>query len=147
MKELTGGCQCGAVRYRLLEAPSGASICHCRMCQKAFGSYFAPLAGVPPAKLEWTRGAPAIYRSSQAAERGFCAACGTPLTFHYVGSNRISVSLGSLDDPSLAPPERAYGLESKLGFFAALDGLPGTRTEEDVSPQELERMKPLAREG
>ena len=102
---------------------------------------------MPPAKLAWTRGAPAIYRSSQAAERGFCAACGTPLTFHYVGSNRISVSLGSLDDPSQAPPERAYGLESKLGFFAALDGLPGTRTEEDVSPQELERMKPLAREG
>ena len=145
MTELTGGCQCGAVRYRLLEAPTGASICHCRMCQKAFGSYFAPLAGVPPGKLEWTRGRPAIYRSSEAAERGFCAACGTPLTFHYVGSNRISVSLGSLDDPSRAPPERAYGLESKVGFFAALEGLPGTRTEEDVTPRELERMKPLAR--
>ena len=40
---LTGGCQCGAVRYALLEEPTGAHICHCRMCQKAFGSFFAPL--------------------------------------------------------------------------------------------------------
>ena len=42
---LTGGCQCGAVRYALLEPPSNPHICHCRMCQKAFGSFFAPLAG------------------------------------------------------------------------------------------------------
>ena len=38
---LTGGCQCGAVRYALLAAPSEPHLCHCRMCQKAFGSYFA----------------------------------------------------------------------------------------------------------
>lgn len=142
---LTGGRQCGATRYRLLEEPTGASICHCRMCQKAFGGYFAALAGVPPDKLEWTRGAPSIYRSSEAAERGFCAACGTPLTFHYVGSNRISVALGSLDEPERAPPTRAYGLESKLSFFHTLDGLPGTRTEQDAPPEELARMAPLAR--
>ena len=53
---LTGGCQCGAVRYALLSEPTNASICHCRMCQKAFGSYFAPLTGVPPKDLSWVRG-------------------------------------------------------------------------------------------
>ena len=40
---LTGGCQCGAVRYALHEEPTSPHICHCRMCQKAFGSFFAPL--------------------------------------------------------------------------------------------------------
>ncbi len=43
---MTGGCQCGAVRYALLSPPTNPHICHCRMCQKAFGSFFAPLAGV-----------------------------------------------------------------------------------------------------
>src|SRR5215210_7150175 len=90
---LTGGCQCGAVRYALLSEPTGASICHCRMCQKAFGSYFAPFAGVPPKDLEWVRGMLASYRSSEMVERGFCRDCGTPLTFRYLDRDRISVSL------------------------------------------------------
>ena len=45
---ITGGCQCGAVRYALHAVPTNPHICHCRMCQKAFGSFFAPLARVPP---------------------------------------------------------------------------------------------------
>ena len=49
---MTGGCQCGAVRYALLEQPDNPHICHCRMCQKAFGSFFAPLTGVPLDKFE-----------------------------------------------------------------------------------------------
>ena len=52
---LRGGCQCGAVRYALYSEPREPSICHCRMCQKAFGNYFAPLAGVPMADLAWGR--------------------------------------------------------------------------------------------
>ena len=59
---MTGGCQCGAVRYALMSEPTQASICHCRMCQKAFGSYFAPLTGVPVRDLVWTRGTPAFSR-------------------------------------------------------------------------------------
>ena len=75
---MTGGCQCGAVRYALMSEPTQASICHCRMCQKAFGNYFAPLTGVPRKDLVWTKGQPGIFRSSEAAERGFCRDCGTP---------------------------------------------------------------------
>ena len=48
---ITGGCQCGAVRYALHEQPTDPHICHCRMCQKAFGSFFAPLAGVAGERL------------------------------------------------------------------------------------------------
>lgn len=54
------------------------------------------------------------------------------------------MSVGSLDDPTLAPPRRAYGLESKVAFFDDLDGLPGTRTEEDEPPETLARTAPLA---
>lgn len=137
---LTGGCQCGGVRYALLSEPTHASICHCRMCQKAFGNYFAPLTGVPRADLVWTKGQPGTFRSSEAVERGFCRDCGTPLTFRYVEQDRISVSIGSLDDPRRAEPEIQYGIESMVPAFATLHTLPGERTEESATPEELARM-------
>ena len=132
---IAGGCQCGAIRYALHARPTGASICHCRMCQKAFGSYFAPLAGVAVADFEVTRGTIACFRSSDEVERGFCRDCGTPLIFHYVGrDDRIPVSLGSLDDPSAIPPELQYGIESRVPWFAALASLPGDQTTEEEDP-------------
>jgi hypothetical protein len=103
--KLTGGCQCGAVRYSLASAPTGASICHCRMCQKATGSPYGAYAPMAREALVFTRGAPKIFRSSEIAERGFCAECGTPLTYRNVTSQRISVTICSLDDPELTPPE------------------------------------------
>ncbi len=78
---LTGGCQCGAVRYRLMGEPAGASVCYCRMCQKASGGPFMSFGGVGLDELVWTRGTPKIFASSALAERGFCADCGTPMTY------------------------------------------------------------------
>ena len=126
--ELRGGCQCGAVRYRLTASPTGASICHCRMCQKAGGAPFMAFAGVRLAELEWTRGAPRIFASSAIAERGFCGDCGTPLTFHMHGADRLSVAIGSLDDPAAAPPTRQLGIESKVPWLEAALGLPAKKT-------------------
>lgn len=135
-----GGCQCGRVRYALLSEPTGPSICHCRMCQKAFGNYFAPLAGMPRADLVWTRGQPASFRSSEAVERGFCRDCGTPLSYSVLERDRISVSLGSLDDPSLVPPTEQFGVESRTELFARLHTLPEATTDGDTPPELLARM-------
>ena len=138
---LTGGGQCGAVRYALYADPINPHVCHCRMCQKAFGNYFAPLAGVHPEDFAWVKGTPGMFRSSAAAERGFCRDCGTPLFFRYVDKDRISVSLGSLDDPTRVAPAKQYGLESRLAFVATLTSLPGTRTEDDVPPEARARLE------
>jgi len=138
---LTGGCQCGRVRYALYAWPTNPHVCHCRMCQKAFGNFFAPFAGVPPGDFAWVKGAPGIFRSSEAAERGFCRDCGTPLSFRYIDKDRISVSLGSLDDPSRVAPARQYGIESRLPFLSGLATLPGTRTEDDVPPEARARLR------
>lgn len=111
------------------------------MCQKAFGSYFAPLAGVPLADFAWTKGRPGVFRGSEAVERGFCPHCGTPLFFRYTDKDRISLSLGSLDDPSRVVPAKQFGIESRLPFVATITSLPGTRTEDDVPPQDHRRLK------
>jgi hypothetical protein len=125
-----GGCQCGAVRYRLTAVPTGAAACHCRMCQKAGGAPFMAFAGVKLDNLVFTRGEPAKFQSSELAERGFCAACGTPLTYHMKGRNRVSVTIASLDEPALFPPHDQVGVESRLPWVAKLADLPGQRTDD-----------------
>ena len=102
---MTGGCQCGAVRYaHRWRRSRNPSICHCRMCQKAFGAFYAPLVGVPLDRFEVTRGKLSIFKSSDVVERGFCRDCGTPLSFRNLDSDEINVSIGSLDDPKAVKP-------------------------------------------
>ena len=124
---LTGGCQCGAVRYRLAATPTGASICHCRMCQKALASPFGAYAPMAREALIYTRGAPKVFRSSEIAERGFCADCGTPLTYRNVTSERVSVTICSLDDPNAVAP--AYQLEALNAVLWVRDCLDTPNTQ------------------
>ena len=124
----TGGCQCGAVRYALYAEPKGTHLCHCRMCQKAVGNVFAALAPVRKSDFAWTRGAPAMFLSSTIAERGYCPACGTPLTFGYVDSNWIDVTIGSLDHPERVPPAAHYGTEARVPWLQVNEDLPGEPT-------------------
>jgi hypothetical protein len=121
---LSGGCQCGAVRYRLDATPTGANICHCRMCQKASGGPFMAFAGVKLADLAWTRGEPASFASSNVAERGFCAQCGTPLTYRFKGADRVSVTIGSLDRADEISPVKQFGFETRLPWLAGALDLP-----------------------
>jgi hypothetical protein len=128
--KLTGGCQCGAVRYEWVERPEFASVCHCRMCQKASGQPFMALTGGSIEHLRWTRGQPAIFKSSDKGERGFCRDCGTPLTYRFEGTGNISVTMNSLDDPEAMQPSRQYGIEGKVSWVDTIGSLPGQRTEQ-----------------
>ena len=125
---ITGGCLCGAVRYESTEPPIGAGYCHCSMCKKARGGIFAVGASFGRDRFRFTQGKPKIYKSSAFAERGFCGDCGTPLFFRFATAgpyaDGITVSMGSLDDPEVAPPRDHWGVESKVSWFAIDDGLP-----------------------
>jgi hypothetical protein len=120
----TGGCQCGAVRYRLDAEPARSNVCHCRMCQKAAGAPFMTFAGVTMSNFVWTRGTPKTFASSDIAERGFCAECGTPLSYFIPGRDWISVTIGSFDRAADVPPAMQYGVESKLPWADAISSLP-----------------------
>ena len=137
---LTGGCQCGAVRYALYARPEGAHICHCRMCQKAVGGPFAALAPVRLTDFSWTRGSPGTFLSSSVAARDFCAACGTPLSFRYLNSDWIDVTIGSFDRPSEVPPGKQYGAESRLPWFDTLIALPSATTAESMEQNRQARL-------
>lgn len=113
-----GGCQCGAVRYSI-ERFGRSALCHCRMCQKAFGGLFGPL--VEAYGVVWT-GMPSYFASSQNNRRGFCAKCGTPLSYEFDGG--IEIAIGSLDDPEQAPPTFQVNVASQCSFFGSLSTLP-----------------------
>lgn len=117
----TGGCQCGAVRFAV-EDLGRPSICHCRMCQKAFGSFFGPF--VTAKGLTWTRGEPKRFQSSNLVRRGFCADCGTPLTYEWEGAG-VELAIGAFDDPAAIKPVMQIQLDAKMPWFGELDGLPG----------------------
>ncbi len=118
---LSGGCQCGAVRFRVTRV-GRATICHCRMCQKAFGSFFGPF--VTAHEMEWTRGAPKRFRSSDKVQRGFCAECGTPLTYEVDGGNAVELAIGAFDAPERVAPVLQVNLTDKLSYFDHLAELP-----------------------
>jgi hypothetical protein len=128
--QLTGGCQCGAVRYAVFATPTHPSVCHCRMCQKAGGGPFMAFAGVRDEQFEFTRGAATIFRSSDIAERGFCGACGTPLTYRLRGSRRTSFTIGSLDRPEAVSPAEQIGVESMSPWMKTLHALPARPTQD-----------------
>ncbi|MGD0640328.1 MAG: GFA family protein [Roseiarcus sp.] len=134
---LTGGCQCGAVRYRLEAAPSRANVCHCRMCQKAGGAPFMAFADLPLAALHWTRGAPKTFVSSAIAERGFCADCGTPLTYRPLDREEIGVTIASLDHPAAVAPTIQFGVESKIAWLDGVLALPTRDLNDWIDPAAL----------
>jgi len=129
-ERMTGGCQCGRVRYAVMVEDDEAYLCHCRMCQRATGGVAAALKQVVSDLVTWTR-APDLYASSPIARRGYCAGCGTPLTFEYVeGSQKIDLTVGSFDDPSRFRPTQHFGWESHHAGWLDTADLPHVRSDE-----------------
>jgi hypothetical protein len=134
---LTGGCQCGAIRFAVTGPPVKVSICHCRMCQKASGAPFATFADIDRGDFAWTRGKPAAFRSSSIAERDFCRDCGTPLSFRRIDGPRIEIMAGAFDRPDLIVPTQQFGTESRLGWVVGVANLPSQTTLQNYGSEKL----------
>lgn len=130
----TGGCQCGAVRFAI-EGPLGrASICHCRMCQKAVGGPFAALVSVEIKDVVWTKGQRGRFQSSNKVARGFCAACGTPLTFEW-GEKFFDLTIAAFDRAGEIVPVIQMDRETRLPWVDHLANLPGRTPAESEAAQ------------
>ena len=114
----TGGCQCGAIRFRV-EKLGRASLCHCRMCQKASGSIGG--AFVTAHGVTWTRGQLAHFKSSADVRRGFCRECGTPLTFEF---KSIDISIAAFDRAAEISPAIQMERAERLRWVDAISQIP-----------------------
>lgn len=127
LEAYSGGCQCGAVRFRASRL-GRPSICHCRMCQKAFGGFFSALVTADQAHLQWTRGQPAWFRSSQKVHRGFCNKCGTPLSYRH--PTGIELAIGAFDQPENFEPQIQVNHEQRLPWIDSLFEKPALQSPE-----------------
>ena len=88
-----------------------------------------PFKNVAKADVEWTPREPDYYASSPIARRGFCKACGTPLSFDYPDNDRMDLTIGSFDDPSVFEPKRHFGAESLHERWFDTSDLPRDRAD------------------
>jgi hypothetical protein len=132
-QELTGGCQCGAIRFRVTGRPAEIFICHCRMCQKAVGGPFASFTMVPAANFQWTRGKPAEWASSSAGLRQFCSACGTPLGYRYIEGEEVDkqyLATGCFDDFQAMVPQIQIASENRNRWLDQINAIPARELDE-----------------
>ncbi|MEM6305516.1 MAG: GFA family protein [Pseudomonadota bacterium] len=97
---MKGSCLCGAVRYEISGPARQIVGCHCTQCRKTSGHYVAATQVADCDLIIQNAGGLRWYRSSDAAERGFCARCGASLFWRKRGTGRTSVMAGTLDGPT-----------------------------------------------
>lgn len=143
-ENISGGCQCGALRYTITGTLGDASICHCRMCQKAFGSWGAALVNVAFDSFHWTRGKPGEFRSSAIVSRGFCRDCGTPMFMREDGDTNIEIAIGTLDDPNaIGPMTKQSAVETRVNWFNHMHKLPEEQMKDYRTPEDLVKLTSL----
>jgi len=122
---LTGGCQCGAVRYAVRGEPTHVSICHCADCRKSAGAPMVAWASFPKAMFAVTKGEPRAFNSSGTAFRHFCPVCGTGL--YYVNEavlpGLVDIQTATLDDPDALPPRLHVQTAEKIGWMDSMGAL------------------------
>lgn len=120
-----GGCRCGAVRYEAQGPATHLCFCHCESCRRATGVPGVPWATFEVARFKLTKGALTDYQSSLEAARGFCAHCGTSLTYrHKSRALQIDVTSASLDDPERLAPKAHIWMQDRLSWEIPGDSLP-----------------------
>ena len=118
-----GGCLCGAVRYRTTGRPNDTNICYCTQCQRQSGAPLPAFANFDRDRFELLKGELGSYRASDTASRQFCPGCGSWLFWMQDGGTRISITLGSFDDPSDFPtPDYEIWTEHRIKWLSNIPG-------------------------
>lgn len=116
----TGGCSCGAVRYRLESTPMYVHCCHCTFCQTETGSAFAINLLIESDRVTLLSGAPRSVMIPSESGKGQlisrCPECAIAVWSNYDGAgDRIRfVRGGTLDDPKAVGPDIHIYTRSKL---------------------------------
>ena len=111
MAKLTGGCQCGAVRYEAEGEPAFAAHCQCVDCKKSSGAGHVTAAAFPEGAVKFTGKTKAYASKADSggqASREFCPECGGRLVYRSSNfAGMVLLMAGSLDDPSRITPGAA----------------------------------------
>jgi hypothetical protein len=119
-----GSCVCGAVTFEVTGSLDANDACHCSICRKWSGHYWAG-ADVPRSSIT-IHGADKVtwYRSSEKVRRGFCSICGSSMFFDPIYKDWFGVSMGALESPTDAKLQKHIFVGDKGDYYEIADGLP-----------------------
>jgi hypothetical protein len=124
----TGGCACGAVRYRLLSEPLLVHCCHCLNCQRQTGSAFVINLLIEAERVEVLAAAPQpveVPRDDGSTQQIFrCPRCQVAVFSEYGRPEVWFVRAGTLDDPGQIRPDVHIYTRSKLGWITLPEATP-----------------------
>ena len=120
---LTGGCNCGAVRFEIDAPLVSASWCHCTRCQRRTGGPASAQARVAPGSFRLVRGEEALraWKPGDGFAKVFCGECGSSLWSESPDDPDVkAVRLGVFDgDPGIRPELRQF-----VAYAAPWDPIP-----------------------
>lgn len=125
-EKLSGGCHCGAIRYRMSPNLMHHALCHCSDCRRHSGAPMVGWALIQASDLE-VDGSPKIYASSADGRRHFCGNCGTSLFYsnEAIFPGLIDVQSATLDDGNaITPPGAQIQLAERLHYMDDLASMP-----------------------
>lgn len=121
----TGRCLCGNIQYEVTGETVWSGYCHCESCRRFTGSVVTNWLGIKDTDLHFTHGQPKTYTTEQGVKRGFCADCGSSITYqanHF--PNYIQIHLGTLDNPSAVEPIAHVHCAERVPWLKIDDELP-----------------------
>lgn len=148
-----GGCDCGAVRYRMTSKPMVVHCCHCRWCQRETGASFALNAMIEADRVVLLKGPPEMVDTPSNSGKGQkiarCPDCRIAVWSNYAGGGEAVrfIRVGTLDEPDLLPPDIHIFTASKQPWVVLPPGTPAVERYYDrneIWPAEsLERRRVL----
>lgn len=121
MSDFEGGCRCGKVRFKAAGDPKFVANCHCEDCRRSTGGAFSTWIGFETGQVSWPN-PPDLHESSPATARGFCAVCGTPVSFSsekWAGETHFLI--GTFDNPDQFTPTGDAFAAEKLPWVTLIE--------------------------
>lgn len=118
---MKGSCHCGSIQFKALGEPSWLGACYCVDCRKVSGAPYLAFAEFH--NVEFTKGIPKEYSSSEKVMRTFCENCGASVSFAYKEyPEKLFMCVGLFDDVvALAPQKHIFTAEKVPWILLAED--------------------------
>jgi hypothetical protein len=124
---LTGGCNCGGVRFEVTEPLVSASWCHCTRCQRRTGSSASPQTRAKPGSLNVLQGEELLraWEPPDGFAKVFCSACGSSMWSKSPDGTSYAIRFGVFDsDPGIRPSCHQFVAYAAPWDVIPDDGLP-----------------------
>ena len=134
---LTGGCNCGGVRFELTDPPGPAGWCHCTRCRRRTGTGGSLQTRVVASGVRILRGEELLraWEPPDGFAKVFCSACGSSMWSRSPDGTSYAIRFGVFDsDPGIRPSCHQF-----VAYAASWDEIP-----DDGLPRFPERRPPDA---